>query len=85
MSALIQRDAAASPRWLRVGALVDPTLAAEAGGHVKCLQRFAEAVADCGERLDLDRAFLRPRAAPHRAVALGALYPAAAGISTERL
>jgi glycosyltransferase involved in cell wall biosynthesis len=42
-----------SRRPLKVGVLVDLSLTAEAGGHVKCWQRIAEAAVDCGDRLDL--------------------------------
>lgn len=38
---------------LKVGVLVDLTLSTEAGGHVKCWQRIAEAAVDFGDRLDL--------------------------------
>ena len=40
-------------RRLKVGVLVDLTLTAEAGGHVKCWQRLAEAAAACAHELDL--------------------------------
>jgi len=40
-------------RPLKVGVLVDLTMSAEAGGHVKCWQRIAEAAVDCAGRLDL--------------------------------
>lgn len=40
-------------RPLKVGVLVDLTLSAEAGGHVKCWQRIAEAAVDFADRLDL--------------------------------
>ena len=38
---------------LKVGVLVDLTLTADAGGHVKCWQRIAEAAVDFADRLDL--------------------------------
>ncbi len=40
-------------RPLGVGVLVDLALTAEAGGHVKCWQRLAEAAVDYGGQLDL--------------------------------
>jgi glycosyltransferase involved in cell wall biosynthesis len=40
-------------RPLKVGVLVDLTLSAEAGGHVKCWQRIAEAAVGFADRLDL--------------------------------
>src|SRR5712691_2282877 len=40
-------------RPLKVGVLVDLTLSAEAGGHVKCWQRLAEAAVGHADRLDL--------------------------------
>jgi glycosyltransferase involved in cell wall biosynthesis len=40
-------------RPLKVGVLVDLTLSAAAGGHVKCWQRLAEAAVEYGDRLDL--------------------------------
>ena len=40
-------------RPLKVGVLVDLTLSAEAGGHVKCWQRLAEAAVDYPDSLDL--------------------------------
>jgi glycosyltransferase involved in cell wall biosynthesis len=43
-----------SPRApLKVGVLVDLTLTADAGGHVKCWQRIAEAAAEFPDQLDL--------------------------------
>src|ERR1700730_8791689 len=47
-------------RPLRVGVLVDLTLTAEAGGHVKCWQRLAEAAVGYGDRLDLTVHFNGP-------------------------
>jgi len=44
---------AGRPAPLKVGALVDLALTADAGGHVKCWQRLAEAAVDCADRLDL--------------------------------
>jgi len=38
---------------LKVGVLVDLVLTSEAGGHVKCWQRIAEAAVGCADRLDL--------------------------------
>src|SRR5205085_11479525 len=45
--------AATPARPLKVGVLVDLTLSEQAGGHVKCWQRLAEAAVDYGDRLDL--------------------------------
>src|SRR5258708_21957757 len=45
--------AAVSHGPLKVGVLVDLTLSREAGGHVKCWQRIAEAAVDYADRLDL--------------------------------
>jgi glycosyltransferase involved in cell wall biosynthesis len=45
---------------LKVGVLVDLTLHAQAGGHVKCWQRIAEAAVDCCGRLDLTVHFNGP-------------------------
>src|SRR5436309_4136888 len=42
-----------SPRPLKVGVLVDLMLTPDAGGHVKCWQRLAEAAAGFPDRLDL--------------------------------
>ena len=47
-------------RPLRVGVLVDLALTAEAGGHVKCWQRLAEAAVGFGDRLDLTVHFSGP-------------------------
>src|SRR5262245_56977733 len=49
-----------SRRPLKVGALVDLVLSPEAGGHVKCWQRFAEAAVDFPDRLDLTVHFNGP-------------------------
>lgn len=49
---------------LKVGVLVDLALTPDAGGHVKCWQRLAEAAAGCGGRLDLTVHFQGP--APRR-------------------
>jgi glycosyltransferase involved in cell wall biosynthesis len=49
---------------LKVGALVDLTYAADAGGHVKCWERIAEAAVECGDQLDLTVHFNGP--APRR-------------------
>jgi glycosyltransferase involved in cell wall biosynthesis len=47
--------AASLPRQrpLKVGVLVDLDLTPDAGGHVKCWLRFAEAAVDCADELDL--------------------------------
>jgi len=47
-------------RPLKVGVLVDLALTAEAGGHVKCWQRLAEAAVDYGDRVDLTVHFNGP-------------------------
>ncbi|HZT88621.1 MAG TPA: glycosyltransferase [Stellaceae bacterium] len=57
------RPAAAERRPLKVGVLVDLTLAPEAGGHVKCWERIAEAAVGCDD-LDLTIHFNGP--APRR-------------------
>lgn len=44
---------ATSRQPLKVGVLVDLAFTAEAGGHVKCWQRLAEAAVERPERLDL--------------------------------
>jgi glycosyltransferase involved in cell wall biosynthesis len=49
-----------SPRPLKVGVLVDLALTTEAGGHVKCWQRLAEAATDYGDLLDLTVHFNGP-------------------------
>jgi glycosyltransferase involved in cell wall biosynthesis len=51
-------------RPLKVGVLVDLALTAEAGGHVKCWQRLAEAATGYGDQLDLTVHFNGPE--PHR-------------------
>src|SRR5580700_8749854 len=57
----VPRSASAEAmRPLRVGVLVDLTLTAEAGGHVKCWQRLAEAAVGFGDRLDLTVHFNGP-------------------------
>ena len=48
-------------RPLKVGVLVDLTLSPEAGGHVKCWQRIAEAAVDFADRLDLTVHYNGPR------------------------
>ncbi len=48
-------------RRLKVGVLVDLALTQEAGGHVKCWQRLAEAAVDCADRLDLTVHFSGPQ------------------------
>jgi len=45
--------AAVPERPLKVGVLVDLDLTQEAGGHVKCWQRIAEAAVECRDPLDL--------------------------------
>lgn len=45
---------------LRVGVLVDLALTPNAGGHVKCWQRIAEAAVGCPDRLDLTVHFNSP-------------------------
>lgn len=45
---------------LKVGVLVDLAFTPEAGGHVKCWQRLAEAAVDCPEQLDLTVHFSGP-------------------------
>ncbi|HWB48417.1 MAG TPA: glycosyltransferase [Stellaceae bacterium] len=53
---------------LKVGVLVDLTLAADAGGHVKCWERIAEAATEFSDELDLTVHFNAPdRDAPRRA------------------
>ncbi len=47
-------------RPLKVGVLVDLALTAEAGGHVKCWQRLAEAAVGYGDRLELTVHFNGP-------------------------
>jgi glycosyltransferase involved in cell wall biosynthesis len=47
-------------RPLKVGVLVDLALTSEAGGHVKCWQRLAEAAVAYGDRLDLTVHFNGP-------------------------
>jgi glycosyltransferase involved in cell wall biosynthesis len=49
-----------SPQPLKVGVLVDLALTTEAGGHVKCWQRLAEAATDYGDLLDLTVHFNGP-------------------------
>jgi glycosyltransferase involved in cell wall biosynthesis len=51
---------AEQPRPLKVGVLVDLTLTGDAGGHVKCWQRLAEAATGYGDRLDLTVHFNGP-------------------------
>lgn len=53
-AALIPGSGAAAPApRLKVGVLVDLAFTPEAGGHVKCWQRLAEAAVDFADRLDL--------------------------------
>jgi glycosyltransferase involved in cell wall biosynthesis len=47
-------------RPLKVGVLVDLTLTPDAGGHVKCWERIAEAAVDFADRLDLTVHFAGP-------------------------
>ena len=49
---------------LRVGALVDLSLTPDAGGHVKCWERIAEAAVEFPDRLDLTVHFNAPDNAP---------------------
>jgi len=49
-------------RPLKVGVLVDLALTPEAGGHVKCWQRLAEAAVGYADRLDLTVHFSGPEA-----------------------
>jgi glycosyltransferase involved in cell wall biosynthesis len=49
-----------SPSPLKVGVLVDLTLSQDAGGHVKCWERIAEAATGYGDRLDLTVHFNGP-------------------------
>jgi glycosyltransferase involved in cell wall biosynthesis len=49
-----------SPRPLKVGVLVDLALTADAGGHVKCWQRLAEAATGYADQLDLTVHFNGP-------------------------
>src|SRR5712691_8817288 len=55
------RAPAMAGRPLKVGVLVDLTLSGEAGGHVKCWQRLAEAAVDYADRLDLTVHFSGPQ------------------------
>ena len=48
------------PQLLKVGVLVDLDLTPEAGGHVKCWQRLAEAAVGCDDQLDLTVHFSGP-------------------------
>ncbi len=48
-------------RRLKVGVLVDLALTEQAGGHVKCWQRIAEAAVGCADRLDLTVHFSGPQ------------------------
>jgi glycosyltransferase involved in cell wall biosynthesis len=54
--------ALAKPRRLKIGVLVDLALTPDAGGHVKCWQRFAEAAVQFPEELDLTVHFNGPEA-----------------------
>jgi glycosyltransferase involved in cell wall biosynthesis len=54
--------AGAGVRPLRVGVLVDLQLTADAGGHVKCWERIAEAAVEFADRLDLTVHFSGPAA-----------------------
>ena len=53
-------------RPLKVGVLVDLTLTDDAGGHVKCWERIAEASVELPGRLDLTVHFNAPHDAPSR-------------------
>jgi glycosyltransferase involved in cell wall biosynthesis len=52
--------AAGAFRPLKVGVLVDLALTPDAGGHVKCWQRLAEAAVGCEDELDLTVHFSGP-------------------------
>jgi len=58
MAAVLGRRPVAAP--LKVGVLVDLTLSPDAGGHVKCWERIAEAAVGCADRLDLTVHFNGP-------------------------
>src|SRR5881275_3264904 len=62
--ATVARSASA-PTRLKIGVLVDLDLTPDAGGHVKCWQRLAEAAVDCADELDLTVHFSGPE--PRRA------------------
>src|ERR1700685_1458730 len=51
---------------LKVGVLVDLTLTDDAGGHVKCWERIAEAAVDFADELDLTVHFNAPDDLPAR-------------------
>jgi len=55
-------SARTKPTRLKVGVLVDLVLTPDAGGHVKCWQRFAEAAVECPDELDLTVHFNGPEA-----------------------
>jgi glycosyltransferase involved in cell wall biosynthesis len=59
---LERAPAAAHGHPLKVGVLVDLVLTPDAGGHVKCWQRFAEAAVECPDELDLSVHFNGPEA-----------------------
>src|SRR5438876_12131091 len=52
----------AAPQRIKVGVLVDLDLTPDAGGHVKCWQRLAEAAVDCADEIDLTVHFSGPEA-----------------------
>jgi glycosyltransferase involved in cell wall biosynthesis len=58
------------PAPLKVGVLVDLTLTQDAGGHVKCWERIAEAAVDFPDRLDLTVHFNGPEKSPGRRIDL---------------
>ena len=58
------------PWPLRVGVLVDLALSPEAGGHVKCWERIAEAATQFADRLDLTVHFNTPVDAPGNVAAV---------------
>ena len=66
-------------RPLKVGVLVDLALTPEAGGHVKCWQRLAEAAVEYPDRLDLTVHFSGSSRAGS-SCRRGALCAAAAGV-----
>src|SRR5690349_15761727 len=55
-------SARTKPTRLKVGVLVDVVLTPDAGWHVKCWQRFAEAAVACPDELDLTVHFNGPEA-----------------------
>jgi glycosyltransferase involved in cell wall biosynthesis len=59
-AAMSLRGESSSRRPLKVGVLVDLSLTADAGGHVKCWERIAEAAVEFPDRLDLTVHFNAP-------------------------